>query len=612
MITFQAYNGEAIIITNYQNGFWLSNNRYISIKALTFSGTFSGTWGRIDNGSDHNEIAYNAFTSKVGGLTVLVTGASNQKWVTHNWIHNNTFNVSGTGCTDGGHDTVLIGVAQGAYGNPADNDNNNTVENNTFNHAQHANWDNYGLYSVFRNNIVHNEPWSKGCMAWQAGTSSSSVTIGTGRRRFSTTSNPGGTVTVVAASDYSNWMSGTTISYSGGVLTLDITHLQGSGTFNSWILSTKQPPIYSNANPNYSALNGNYGHRNFQITEDYNRTQTFVLVEGNRSGFAGVNQMNDGADGFSLAAPSNIVRYNFFYGAMNPGLMFKYNWISGLNSGGHGGTYNRVYNNTFYNNGIGYSWASHYPVPCAMATCPWPQGNVSLYSGPVDGTTANCGVQFNKCSGLGNVMKNNLMYLSSGHSLRGWDVEDKGSPSNGIPEIFDFENNWVSGPQTSSCKDYGGHNNGCTGMGNPKFNNPDLSNFNSTTLPDLGLKSSSKAIDGGTYLTTATNSGSTSKTLTAADAMYFQDGSWGSDLSRPAAGLGGTMQADWIAIGAVTNIAQISSVSYGSVTVPTGTIDLARPMTWKKGDPIWLYKKSDGTRVLFGRAPDYGASEFTQ
>ena len=65
------------------------------------------------------------------------------------------------------------------------------------------------------------------------------------------------------------------------------------------------------------------------------------------------------------------------------------------------------------------------------------------------------------------------------------------------------------------------------------------------------------------------------------------------------------MFPDWIAIGTVTNTVQISSVNYS-----TNTITLASPVTWNNGDPIWLYKKSDGFVVLVGAAPDYGASEY--
>lgn len=77
-----------------------------------------------------------------------------------------------------------------------------------------------------------------------------------------------------------------------------------------------------------------------------------------------------------------------------------------------------------------------------------------------------------------------------------------------------------------------------------------------------------------------------------------------------AAGLGGTMQADWIAVGTVSNTVQISSITYGAYNSPGCTITLASPITWASSAPVWLYKKSDGTQVLYGTAPDYGASEY--
>jgi hypothetical protein len=175
------------------------------------------------------------------------------------------------------------------------------------------------------------------------------------------------------------------------------------------------------------------------------------------------------------------------------------------------------------------------------------------------------------------------------------------SPRVAWSEFASASNNWCTGTQTGGA---------CAAFGDPQFTNPDITNVSSKTLPDLSLKASSGAIDGGTYLTTATNAGSNSTTLTVADALYFQDGTWGSDLAKASAGLGGTMQADWIAIGSVSNVVQISSVSYGAYNNPVGTITLASPMTWNNADHIWLYKKSDGALVLSGAAPDYGASEY--
>lgn len=354
------------------------------------------------------------------------------------------------------------------------------------------------------------------------------------------------------------------------------------------------PCNMASSNPlSFTSYLSNYtGHRNFQVSDFYDRTGTFNLVEGNHSGYAGVNPDNDGADGLSLAAPQTIVRYNFFYATMNPGILLKYEWTGRSaaypTDSGNGGSYGRIFNNTFYQNGYGYPAGR----TCGASWCPFVQTAISLYD--------------NASSATGNVLKNNLFYLSAGYSAGGYDVGNKGGPSSGwggFPS-GNAVNNWCSGTQS------GGSNGGCSGSGNPQFNNPDISNPSSKTLPDLSLQSSSPAIDGGTYLTTATNSGSNSTTLTVADALYFQDGSLGSLLARASSGLGGTMEADWIAIGTVANTVQISSVSYGPYDNPAGTIKLTSPMTWSNGAAIWLYKKSDGTVVLNGSAPDYGASEY--
>jgi len=84
------------------------------------------------------------------------------------------------------------------------------------------------------------------------------------------------------------------------------------------------------------------------------------------------------------------------------------------------------------------------------------------------------------------------------------------------------------------------------------------------------------------------------------DAMYFQDGTWGSSLTR-----GVTMFPDWIAVGTVSNRVGIKSINYS-----TNTITLNAPITWDNQAPVWLYKKSDGAVVLQGAAPDFGAAEF--
>jgi len=94
-------------------------------------------------------------------------------------------------------------------------------------------------------------------------------------------------------------------------------------------------------------------------------------------------------------------------------------------------------------------------------------------------------------------------------------------------------------------------------------------------------------------LTTASASGSSSTSLTVADASFFQDG----------AGITG-VQADWIRIG-LTNTVQISSINYSS-----NVITLANPVSWSSGAGIYLYKDSLGNVVLNGANPDIGALPF--
>lgn len=311
------------------------------------------------------------------------------------------------------------------------------------------------------------------------------------------------------------------------------------------------PAKYAN-----EAFNGKYGHRNFQISDDYGRDGIYNLVENNRAGHASTNPGNDGADNFDIAGPKNIVRYNFAYNSMNNGLVFKYADAKYNGAGGTGSRNNKVYNNTIYYSGYGYAGDPPYNK----------RQNVFVY------------ISYANPPHTGNIFKNNIVYDSSNADFNN-------------TSLITTENNWCTSAET-----------GCTGVGDPLFLNPDLSDPTSSTLPNLGLQSTSPAIDGGTHLTQANGAGTNSITLAVDgnDSLFFQDGTWGSDLAR-----GVTLFPDWIAIGTVTNVVQISSIDYA-----TNTITLASAMTWEDDAPIWLYKKSDGTRVLYGSAPDYGAYEY--
>jgi len=62
---------------------------------------------------------------------------------------------------------------------------------------------------------------------------------------------------------------------------------------------------------------------------------------------------------------------------------------------------------------------------------------------------------------------------------------------------------------------------------------------------------------------------------------------------------------DCIALGTVSNTACITSINYS-----TNPITLGSTISRSPGNPVWLYKKSDGTQVLYGTRPDIGALPF--
>ena len=120
-----------------------------------------------------------------------------------------------------------------------------------------------------------------------------------------------------------------------------------------------------------------------------------------------------------------------------------------------------------------------------------------------------------------------------------------------------------------------------------------------STIPNLDLQSTSPAKDqGGPLTTVAAGDAGTGTSLVVSDASYFQDGTF-----APA----GRIQADYIAVGTVSNTVQIASINYA-----TNTITLANSISRSSGQSVWLYKKSDGARVLYGTAPDAGAYEIPQ
>jgi hypothetical protein len=293
--------------------------------------------------------------------------------------------------------------------------------------------------------------------------------------------------------------------------------------------------------------------------------------------------------GMTLGNDDNIVRYNSFVLSHQYGLGFD----TSLSSPAGDGEDNRVYNNTFFENG--YNFIS-YGV-----------GGTDDSLAGVDAWRTNLLIAFDEVSG--NVLKNNLTHGA-------WSLQNTRSQSVYYPNIVAgttnnktnniIENNYVQDTT------YDSDSSPITDTDDPLFVDDTLpddsaaiisawSNYRVTT-PNLSLQASSPAKDAGTYLTTvhADDTGSgTSLILT--DASYFQDGSWGSDLT--------SLAADWICVGDTLSAAecfQVGAINYATNTITVVAFERA------DADKVWLYKKSDGEQVLFGDSPDFGAHEFTQ
>jgi hypothetical protein len=294
-------------------------------------------------------------------------------------------------------------------------------------------------------------------------------------------------------------------------------------------------------------LNNLWGNRNIQIYDGHNREGVYNLVEGNRFGASGPPPDDNGGDAFTVTAPKNIIRYNLMISGQQNGFYFKYGANSYSDS-------NVVYNNTIYNSGRFQNKCTNAPyIGYGML---FGGGSSTLYP-------------------RRNVVLNNLFYKNS-HGSIGY-----------LKEMSRSDNTVI---------------NNFLGSSDPLFINGTTSDLSSLTIPDLRIKPNSPAVDKGSNLTVALNQASNGVNLSVENALFFQDGKWGSKLAR-----GITHFPDWIAVGNPDNIVMISSINYKE-----NLITLASPLTWSKGDKVWLFKKSDGKRVLFGDSPDYGAYEYSE
>ena len=273
-----------------------------------------------------------------------------------------------------------------------------------------------------------------------------------------------------------------------------------------------------------------YGDRNLSFS-GYSRNGGRNLFEGNRVGYSADPSDNNGASGMSMNSSENIVRFNAYFNNISAGLSMSVtgSYLQSI-------VRNRVYHNTFFNNG-------HNPYD------------------PTDHMSS--GVGFGIYSGAlvitGNALKNNILY---GHRIPFGEYNINTADRKGLIALQTFENNWDGDTK-----------------GDPRFISASLipGDPMDSVVPDVHLQANSPCIDAGVALTTMTSPGNSGTSLQVADAGYFMDG-WGiSGVAGDEIQLFGTAQK-----------AIIVSVNY-----QTNTLTLDRSLTWTQNQGVGLsYKGS--------------------
>ncbi|MDD4601230.1 MAG: hypothetical protein PHQ46_09280 [Negativicutes bacterium] len=379
---------------------------------------------------------------------------------------------------------------------------------------------------------------------------------------------------------------------------------------------------------------GKCGYRNINMTGE-GAAAGRSLLEGIKSIYGGAfgdpHPSGAGASGggYRIDTPNTIVRYSESYGHALHGFMIGSS-ISGDCVASLGApcytTGVHMYNNTSYYNG----WGHEDDMPLAVGF------GVGFYF-----------YNTNVCQGEHTVLNNIIYQWHDGQYAGNDECTGTGNPSacctgnkTGSCGTSKYTSiGWTASPTNSLISHNLNYPASIGGDGkyvqtDPLFANGQIaSNASeiSTVVPDLRLQAASPAKDAAKYLTTATNSGSNSANLKVDDPWFFQDGTWGSLLTSHAndrcvaagdpdswctgSGTGNYIfQADYICIGVdgsrnadLSNCSQINSIDYDN-----NAITLETSLSWSSGDNIWLYKKSDGTQVLSGSAPDCGAHEYAE
>jgi hypothetical protein len=635
-IRFTGYDGSTsarnMKFENFSNHVWLNNVDHIEVGHCSFNGSprdLISKWQANHSYSIGDKVLSNASVTEYyfivtagggnSGSTEPTWPDNNQTvvdgavtWTAHpsisyrmfdmainanyNWIHDNTLSNFGfyTPSLDG---STLFQIGWddcGITNNHVCNDpcHNNVIENNIFFHGGHDTMGLNGYFNILRNNILHNEQWSQDFEGiWHSHRQMQMVTDATNGTTY-------------------NVVEGNTLSHGS-------------------VPRTPQVP-----------------------GEAIDLLQNKVIIRYNNMFAQAPNAIYFASKPYGTANDVHIYNNTFF-------------------ASGHGDTFPAYTSQTTpvnYTNVWPRSWYSRIPIGMTLTGYTPPAESTHGYFYLYKEDLYRFGDQR-----MRNVFKNNLFWKNWGYNCTGTNTPYSGCfGSTGLQMAYAGTNddNRVVGPMFTGCTQ--GSNecpntsiwgdtviaNNFNFTGNetdPKFvsegdyASPSVTSRNIewywgattpsgqdiTTIkaqPSFTLQSDSPAIDidpSNTkgYLTLSNGTGSNSTTLVVDDAAYFQPG-WGKWTVG-----GPTVYPDEIAIGTVTNTVAIDSTTAKSVAGCTGsetpwvcctssgngtcgidytnnTLFLTSAKTWSDNSPIWLYKKSDGVRVLYGEATDAGANEY--
>ena len=251
------------------------------------------------------------------------------------------------------------------------------------------------------------------------------------------------------------------------VIRNNVMHNEGHITAPAGCESGYCPDPETNMYGNRVLIVENYGSDDYL---DPTETESYVVVEGNRLGHAGLPSDDNGADVLTIGASNTIARYNDVFAGRSTGVYFR--------SSANPADDIHFYNNSVFGNGI--------DTPCRDQWPAWIEKGVRIQNGSD-----------------GNALKNNIVVQSMME-----DIDCQGACTSVI------EANWLSAD------------------GDPGFADPDVSDPMSESLPDFSLLRDSAVIDAGAPLTlvAAADTGD-GDTLVVDDAWFFQDGRSGSALS---------------------------------------------------------------------------------